>query len=83
MLLNQKITLAVTAWASLCLVMVGGENFELFGILILIGLLISRELSSVYVEPSTADRMDIFIYLGIIFFVAVVSRRILSILGLF
>ncbi len=83
MLLNQKITLAMTVWVSLCLTMVGPQNLELFGILILIGILISRELSSVYVDNYTANRMDIFIYLGIIFFVAVVSRRILNILGFF
>jgi len=67
-------------WTGLCLTLVGSQNFELFGILLLIGLLISRELTSVYTDIRTSDRLDTFIYIGIIFFVSVVSRRILNIL---
>jgi len=43
-------------------------------------LLIIRELSSVYIRPVLADRLDIFVQVGIVFFVRVVARRILSIL---
>ncbi|MFO7791370.1 MAG: hypothetical protein R6W73_00105 [Candidatus Saliniplasma sp.] len=80
MMIHQKIVLALGVWTSMCLVLVGGHNLELFGILILIGVLISRELTSTYTDIDTGDRMDTLIYIGIIFFIAVVSRRILSIL---
>jgi len=80
MMINQKIIVALGLWTSLCLILVGGQNLELFGILLLIGILISRELTSTYTDLNTADKMDTFIYIGIIFFVAVVSRRILDIL---
>ncbi|MFW5898386.1 MAG: hypothetical protein ACOCT7_00865 [Candidatus Saliniplasma sp.] len=80
MMIHQKIVLALSLWTSLVLVLVGGHNLELFGILLLIGILISRELTSTYTDLKTGDRMDTFIYIGIIFFVAVVSRRILDIL---
>jgi len=81
--ISQKIALAMTVWASLVLLMVGDQGFDLFSILILIGLLISRELSSVYIKPSLADKLDVFIQIGIIVFIAIVARKILSILGIF
>ncbi len=81
--ISQKIALAMTVWVSLVLLMVGDQGFDLFSILILIGLLISRELSSVYIKPSLADKLDVFIQIGIIVFIAIVARKILSILGIF
>ncbi|MFP3872409.1 MAG: hypothetical protein ACOC55_04350 [Candidatus Natronoplasma sp.] len=77
----QKLALAMAVWTSLVLTLVGGHNVELFVILLLIGLLISRELSSVYIRTSTADRLDGFIQVGIVVFIGIVARRILSILG--
>ena len=81
--ISQKIALAMTIWVSLVLLMVGNQGFELFSILVLIGLLISRELSSVYIKPSLANKLDVFIQIGIIVFIAIVARKILSILGIF
>lgn len=83
MSLLKKIAFSMTIWAVLCIVLVGGGSLQLLGILFLIGILIARELSSVYIDSITADRMDTMIYVGIIIFVGVVSHRILSILGLF
>ncbi len=80
---TNKITISMTAWVSMCLVLVGSQEVELFGILVLIGLLISRELSSAYTKPSVGEKLDVMIYVGIIFFIVVVARRILSILGIF
>ncbi len=82
MQVSQKIALSMAIWTGLILVFVGGQSFELFFILLLIGLLISRELSSIYIRSSTADRLDGFIQVGIIVFIAIVARRILSILNL-
>lgn len=81
MLLNEKIVLSMAVWAALCVALVGTGGLQLLGILFLIGILIARELSSVYIDGTTADRMDTMIYVGIIFFVGVVSHRILNILG--
>ncbi len=80
--ISQKIALAMTVWVSLVLLMVGNQNFQLFSILVLIGLLISRELSSVYIKPSLADKLDVFIQIGIVVFIAIVAQKILSILGI-
>lgn len=78
--ISQKLALAITIWTVLILALIGGQNTELFVIMMLIGLLIARELSSVYIRPSIADRMDAFIQVGIVIFIAIVMRRILSIL---
>ncbi len=80
--ITNKITMAMTVWTALCIIMVPYTNLELLGILLLIGVLITRELSSGYTKLVTGNRIDAFIYSGIIFFIAVVSRRILSILGI-
>ncbi len=78
----QKIALSMTIWIAFILALSGGQSIQLFVILLLIGLLISRELSSIYIRSSTADRLDGFIQVGIVIFVAIVAGRILSILGL-
>lgn len=80
--ISQKLAIAMTIWTILVLALIGGQNTELFVIMILIGLLIARELSSVYIRPSIADRVDVFIQIGIVVFIAVVMKRILSILEL-
>ncbi len=80
--ISHKLTLAMTIWTVLVLTLIGAQNTELFVIMILIGLLISRELSSVYIRPSIAYRLDAFIQVGIVIFIAIVMRRILSILEL-
>jgi len=78
--ISQKLAISITIWTVLILALIGGQNTELFVIMILIGLLITRELSSIYIRPSIADRLDAFIQVGIVIFVGVVMRRILSIL---
>ncbi|MBS3781957.1 MAG: hypothetical protein KGY66_05950 [Candidatus Thermoplasmatota archaeon] len=82
MLISQKLAISMAIWTLLMLTLIGGENVELFVIMILIGLLIIRELSSIYIRPSLAVRLDVFVQIGIVFFIGVVMRRILSILEL-
>jgi len=78
--ISQKLAISITLWTVLILAVIGGQSIELFVIMILIGLLIARELSSVYIRPSIAFRLDAFIQVGIVVFIGVVMRRILSIL---
>ncbi len=79
---SQKLAISMTIWTAVVLTLIGDRSVELFVILILIGLLISRELSSIYIRRSIADRLDIFIQVGIVIFIGIVMRRILSILEL-
>ncbi len=78
--ISQKLAISITLWTALILALIGGQSTELFVIMVLIGLLIARELSSVYIRPSIAFRLDAFIQVGIVVFIGVVMRRILSIL---
>lgn len=83
MIISQKIAASLTVWTAIWVVIVGSHDIELFGILLLIGLLISRELTSTYTDQETGVRMDALIFIGIILFVVVISHRVLSILGIF
>ncbi len=83
MIISQKIAASLTIWTAVWVVIVGSHNIELFGILILIGLLITRELTGSYTDRETGIRMDALISIGIILFVVVISHRVLSILGIF
>ncbi|MFP4142409.1 MAG: hypothetical protein ACOCTN_03980 [Candidatus Natronoplasma sp.] len=80
MLFSQKLTLLIAIWTGIVLLLVGTHSTELFVIMILIGILIARELSSVYIRPSIAYRLDVFIQVGIVVFTGIVMRRILDIL---
>ncbi|MFO8110185.1 MAG: hypothetical protein R6U17_06690 [Thermoplasmata archaeon] len=80
MTFSQILAGSMAFWSVLAFILVGPTNFELYGILLLIGLLICRELSTSYAKPSVGDRMDIMIYVGVLFFIVVIAHRILSIL---
>ncbi len=80
MTFSQKLAGSMALWSVIALVLVGSSNLELYGIFLLIGLLICRELSTSYTKPEVGDRMDIMIYVGVLFFIVVVARNILSIL---
>ncbi len=81
MTFSQKLAGSMTLWSVLALLLIGPRNLELYGISILIGLLICRELSTSYVKPQIGERMDLMIYVGVLFFIVVVARRVLTILG--
>ena len=83
MTISQKIAVSMTVWTALWVIIVGSHDMELFGILLLIGLLITRELTSSYTGQETGSKMDVLIFIGIILFVMVIARRVLSILGIF
>ncbi len=83
MMMSQKVVVSLSIWTGVCVTLAGSGELELFGILLLIGVLIARELSSTFTKPELGEKMDHLIYVGLIFFVAVVAHRVLSILGFF
>ncbi|MBU0497711.1 MAG: hypothetical protein KKC68_08880 [Candidatus Thermoplasmatota archaeon] len=80
MLMSEKLTLIITLWILLVLLITGTSNLEIFFILIFIGVLIVRELSDVFTTTNLKDRMNLFIYFFIIIFMVIVGQKILSIL---
>ena len=82
MLMSEKLTIIISTWTILALFLTGNENYEIFFILIFIGVLITRELTDVFSTEDLKDRMNIFIYIFIIIFIIIVGKKILTILGI-
>lgn len=82
MLTSEKIALVIALWILLVLFITGDTNFEIFFILIFIGVLITRELIDVFTTTNLKERLNIFIYVFTIFFMVIVGQKILNILGI-
>jgi len=82
MMMSEKITLVIAGWILLVLFITGDSNFEIFFILIFIGVLIVRELTDVFTTNNLKDRMNIFIYLFILVFILIVGKKIISVLAI-
>lgn len=80
--MSEKITLIITIWILIVLLITGNTNLEIFFILIFIGVLIIRELSDVFTSTNLKDRMNLFIYFFIIIFIIIVGQKILTILNI-
>ena len=80
MLLSEKITFIISVWILLVLIITGDANLEIFFILIFIGVLIVRELSDIFTTEDLKGRMNLFIYMFIIIFIAIVGNKIITIL---
>ena len=82
MLMSEKIALILAIWVLLVLLITGDANFEIFFILIFIGVLIAREISDVFTTFSLKDRMNILIYMFVIIFIVIVGQKIINILSI-
>ena len=82
MLMSEKITLIIAVWILTALLITGDTNFEIFFILIFIGVLIVRELTDVFTTFNFKDRMNIFIYMFILVFIVIVGQKIINILSI-
>jgi len=82
MLVSEKITLIISIWILTVLIITSDSNYEIFFILIFIGILIIRELTDVFTTFNLKDRMNIFIYIFIIVFIIIVGQKIINILNI-
>lgn len=80
MLFNERFSLMFIAWIALMLVFAGTAEPALHIILILIGFLILRELFDTSLSFHIKDRLNFFLYVGVIFFMIVVARKVIEIL---
>ena len=81
MLISEKIALIISLWILFTLLITGDGNFEIFFILIFIGVLVVRELTDVFINSELKDRMNVFIYIFILIFIVIVGRKIIDILA--
>ena len=82
MLISEKITLILSIWVLIALIITGDSNFEIFFILIFLGVLIARELTDVFTTFNFKDRINILIYMFIIVFIVIVGQKIINILSI-
>jgi hypothetical protein len=81
MLLSEKLTFIMIFMTIIFLVISGDSGLEVFFVLILIGVLILRELIETFAPNDLKDRMNFFIYTGLIIFVGIVVNKIIDVLG--
>ncbi len=82
MRLDHALALAVTGYVGVLIVLVPGGDIGLLSVLLLIGVLVMRELAGAYASKALRERVDFFVYAGLVAFVAVVVQRVREILNL-
>jgi len=82
MLISEKIALIIAIWIMIALIITDEANFEIFFILVFIGVLIAREISDVFTTINFKDRLNILIYMFIVVFIVIVGQKIMSILSI-
>lgn len=76
MLISQKVFVSVLVWSFISVLISLSAGIEVFVTLELIGLLVVRELTDGFLTNDIRQRMDFFIYAGLVLFVVVVLRRV-------
>ncbi len=81
MLVSHKIFISMLVWTTISILISLSAGIEVLATLELIGLLVIRELTDGFLTNETRQRMDFFIYAGLILFVVVVLRRVWLVLS--
>jgi len=81
MITSEKIALVIALWILIALLITKDTDFELFFVIVFIGLLIIRALTDVFITTTLKHRMNIIIYIFIIFFAVIVGNKIITILN--
>lgn len=81
MLVSHKIFISMLVWTIISILVSLSAGIEVLATLELIGLLVIRELTDGFLTNETRQRMDFFIYAGLILFVVVVLRRVWLVLS--
>jgi hypothetical protein len=81
MLVSHKIFISMLVWTIISILISLSAGIEVLATLELIGLLVIRELTDGFLTNETRQRMDFFIYAGLILFVVVVLRRVWLVLS--
>lgn len=81
MLVSHKIFISMLVWTVISILISLSAGIEVLATLELIGLLVIRELTDGFLTNETRQRMDFFIYAGLVLFVVVVLRRVWLVLS--
>ena len=80
MLTAEKIIFVISLWILVALLITGDTDFELFFVLIFIGILIIRALTDVFITKPLKLRMNLVIVVFLIGFIVIVGNKIITIL---
>jgi hypothetical protein len=81
LLISEKVFLGMLVWTIVSILISISAGIEVLLTLEVIGLLVARELTDSLLTRELRDRMDFFIYAGLILFMIVVVRRIWLVLS--
>ena len=81
MLVSYKIFISMLVWTIISILISLSAGIEVLATLELIGLLVIRELTDGFLTNETRQRIDFFIYAGLVLFVVVVLRRVWLVLS--
>jgi hypothetical protein len=81
LLVSHKVIVSMFIWTIISVLISLSAGIEVLATLELIGLLVIRELTDGFLTNELKQRMDFFIYAGLVLFVAVVLRRVWLVLS--
>ena len=82
MLTSEKITLVIALWILIALLITNDTDFELFFVLIFIGILIVRALTDVFITKPLKFRMNLLIVVFLIGFIVIIGNKIITIINI-
>ena len=80
-MISQKIFASMLVWTTISVLISIAAGIEVLVTLELIGLLVVRELTDGFLTSELRQRMDLFIYAGLMLFVVVVLHRVWLVLS--
>ena len=80
-MISQKIFASILVWTTISVLISIAAGIEVLVTLELIGLLVVRELTDGFLTSELRQRMDLFIYAGLMLFVVVVLHRVWLVLS--
>jgi len=81
LLISEKVFLGMLVWTIVSILISISAGIEVLLTLEVIGLLVARELTDSLLTRELRDRIDFFIYAGLILFMILVVRRIWLVLS--
>lgn len=82
LLTSEKITLILSIWVVFLSLITSKTQIEIFFVLTFIGMLIVKELSDEYTTRNLKMRMNVFISIFLIAYIAIIAQKIINILDI-
>lgn len=79
LLMSEKITMVLSIWILLLIFITYTASLEILFILLFIGTLVTKELTDEFTAPNLKKRLNIFIIIFLIAFIAIISQKIINI----